>query len=50
MPAPTVKLLCGSITMKLPVCRLRLYSSQMSGLKSCIVMRPISFKRRVSAG
>jgi hypothetical protein len=44
--APTVTLVRGSITMKLPVCRLRWYSSTNSGLKKLKRARPMSFRPR----
>ncbi len=43
MPAPTVSLVDSSIRMKLPVARLRRYSSTNSGVDSRSRRRPISF-------
>ena len=42
MPAPTVPLVASSITMKLPVVRLRRYSSKMSGTLVRSRTRPMS--------
>ena len=49
MPAPTVSLVDSSIRMKLPVARLRRYSSRKSGEDSRSDRRPISFSDRLSA-
>jgi hypothetical protein len=45
IPAPTVAFVSSSMRMKLPVVRLRRYSSQKSGRVVRSVTRPISLRR-----